>query len=72
MSVLGTSGVGANELRGLLALASRAYAYCTRACGKWGSPSCYSCMFRGVRKLHGKLEKTKCKTTTAEAEKEKQ
>lgn len=56
MKVLDIQEVGVRELRDLLTLLGRGYAYCTRGCGKWGSPSCYSCMFRDVRKLHKRIK----------------
>lgn len=37
-------------------LMSKAHGYCTRRCGKWGGGTCFSCMFRDVRK-YAKIDK---------------
>lgn len=57
MKTLNTGAVGEAEVKKLLILLGKAYAYCTRRCGNWGSPSCFSCMFRDVRKLHRDIER---------------
>ena len=54
MQTLNIHGIDEETLQGFANLASRAYQYCLRQCGKWGSPTCFSCMFRDVRKLHDK------------------
>jgi hypothetical protein len=52
MNTLKIGGLDAPIVKRMAMVISRANAYCTRRCGKWGSPSCFSCMFRDVRKLH--------------------
>ena len=56
MKTLNTGAVGEANIKKLLILLGKAYAYCTRRCGNWGSPSCFSCMFRDVRQLHREIE----------------
>lgn len=56
MKTLNTGAVGEAGVKKLLILLGKANAYCTRRCGKWGSPSCFSCMFRDVRQLHREIE----------------
>ena len=57
MKTLNAGAVGEADVKKLLILLGKAYAYCTRRCGNWGSPSCFSCMFRDVRQLHRKIER---------------
>lgn len=52
MNTLKTGGLDAALVKRMSILVSKAYSYCTRRCGKWGSPNCFSCIFRDVRKLH--------------------
>lgn len=40
----------------MVKLVCKGYAYCTRKCCMRGSPQCFSCMFRDIRKLHGELK----------------
>ena len=57
MKTLNTGAVGEANVKKLLILLGKAYAYCTRRCGNWGSPSCFSCMLRDVRQLHREIER---------------
>lgn len=57
MKTLNAGEVDASNVKKLLLLLGKAYAYCTRRCGKWGSPTCFSCMFRDVRELHKTIER---------------
>ena len=52
MNTLKIGGLDAPIVKRMALVISKANAYCTRRCGKWGSPSCFSCLFRDVRKLH--------------------
>lgn len=54
MQTLNIHEIDDETLQGFVNLASKAYQYCLRQCGKWGSPTCFSCMFRDIRKLHDK------------------
>ena len=57
MKTLNAGVVGEASVKKLLILLGKAHAYCIRRCGKWGSPSCFSCMFRDVRQLHREIER---------------
>lgn len=57
METLRTESVSPDLLHKLQDLCSRGYAYCTRRCGRWGSPDCFSCMFRDVRQVHEQLRR---------------
>ena len=57
MKTLNAGAVGEASVKKLLILLGKAHAYCIRGCGKWGSPSCFSCMFRDVRQLHREIER---------------
>ena len=43
-------------LKDMVKLVCKGYAYCTRKCCMRGSPQCFSCMFRDIRKLHRDLK----------------
>lgn len=57
MTTLDASSLSCDTLQGMVNIFCKGYAYCTRGCGKWGSATCFPCIFRDARKLHDKASK---------------
>lgn len=55
MRTLHSHSVDDGLVHRMMNLVGKANAYCTRRCGKWGSPTCFSCLFRDVRQLHKEI-----------------